>query len=765
MGSSRGFAGIGALLALCCGALAARAARAPAPWDADNFSPTTRTLHPVRVWRGQNATTMPPDGGAAAAVAHGSTSPLPITLHGDGAYVVLDFGKEVGGFLSLGFGAVTGSAAVSLGIAFSESTNYASCPSDSVNTDCGQYGRAPGDQRGAGDHSNGGHGPDGTLSTGPLAPGGAFAVAAQHLRGGFRYLNLFLEQAAGSGAAVAVEITRVQLNFTAQPGIGPDPSRYANHFHSSNATLNRVWYACAYTVQLCSVPAAHGRAWPPPSSGWDNAVEIGPVPAATTAALQTVLVDGAKRDRTIWPGDLGISAATAFATTGDPGDAAINGLRTLYALQDPKTGQLPYVGPAVFCQAPAGQPCATGGAYQSDTYHLWALKATGDVYRSGPAGRAWFASTGVRARHARAVNASLAKVAPADGLMHVDALADWQRQGQGGANVAANALLYKVLDDAAALARAAGDATGAARYAALRAALGAAIDAALWDAAAGAYRDNPTSTLHPQDGNALAAWFGVAARAGGAAGRARVASVLRVLRGRWAARGAVSPEWLYEGRAAIGTFPGSMEVHAHLANGAAADAAELVARQWGYMLDCPNSTGSTFWEGFQADGQYAFTGVYMSHAHGWATGPAGALSAYALGLRPADLSEGGGGGGYVVAPAPSASMRWCNGSRAFGADGRVEVAWHDHAASGDGLDGGGDDRLLFSLTVDARGYAGGGGAGRVGLPLRGRAPGAVHVVAADGGGGGLTEVGVDEDGERLWFELEGGRRVTLEMHG
>jgi len=52
------------------------------------------------------------------------------------------------------------------------------------------------------------------------------------------------------------------------------------------------------------------------------------------------------------------------------------------------------------------------------------------------------------------------------------------------------------------------------------------------------------------------------------------------------------------------------------------------------MLASPNSTQSTFWEGFQADGQFAFEGIYMSHAHGWATGPAPALSLYMLGLRP-----------------------------------------------------------------------------------------------------------------------------------
>lgn len=56
----------------------------------------------------------------------------------------------------------------------------------------------------------------------------------------------------------------------------------------------------------------------------------------------TILVDGAKRDRMVWPGDMGVSVVTALVTTGD-GDASANALKTLYKYQDP-SGMLPYVG-------------------------------------------------------------------------------------------------------------------------------------------------------------------------------------------------------------------------------------------------------------------------------------------------------------------------------------------------------------------------------------------------------------------------------------
>ena len=51
----------------------------------------------------------------------------------------------------------------------------------------------------------------------------------------------------------------------------------------------------------CSIDPTHGRQWPPPDSGWANDAECG-LPGQVS-----VLVDGAKRDRVIWPGDMGAS--------------------------------------------------------------------------------------------------------------------------------------------------------------------------------------------------------------------------------------------------------------------------------------------------------------------------------------------------------------------------------------------------------------------------------------------------------------------------
>jgi hypothetical protein len=76
----------------------------------------------------------------------------------------------------------------------------------------------------------------------------------------------------------------------------------------------------------------------------------------------------------------------------------------------------------------------------------------------------------------------------------------------------------------------------------------------LWDETKGAYKDNPNSTLHPQDGNAIAVWFNITNPP------ARTDSVLAYLESNWSPLGALSLEWEYNDKPAIGTFPGRLHV-------------------------------------------------------------------------------------------------------------------------------------------------------------------------------------------------------------
>ncbi len=479
------------------------------------------------------------------------------------------------------------------------------------------------------DASNGGPGPDGAL-TADVVPGSTWTVPRAEQRGGFRYLTLFVD----SAGSIAIDRVSVEITFT--PTM-TDLRAYENHFHSSDPLLNRIWYAGAYTVQTNVIAPDTGRVWGPPGSGWDNGGVVG--------VGDAVLVDGAKRDRTVWPGDLGVSVPTEFASLGDLTPTR-NALTTLYQHQT-AAGELPFAGPQV-------------NFYSSDTYHLWTLVGTAN-YVQYTHDLAWLRDTW--AGYRRALDFALAKVGP-NGLFRVTGANDWARGGQGGENIAANALAYQALLTGAELADLVGDPSAAA-WRATAAGVKTAVNATLWDEQAGLFRDNPTSALHPQDGNSLAVWFGLT---DSAARSHRISASLTL---NWNAYGATTPEKGSE----IGTFPGSMEVQAHLEAGDTTRALELVRREWGYMLDSPIGTGSTFWEGYLADGRPGYGGAYMSLAHGWATGPTSALTFSVLGIRPRSV-----GGGYVIRPQPG-DLTSAEGSLKTPL-GDIALSWSHNARSG-----------------------------------------------------------------------------------
>ena len=526
--------------------------------DDYNLSPSSRTLAPVAVQRIYGGVSSPDQ------ILSGGTT----TIKGMGSYIVLDLGKEVGGITSLQFGAVSDSAQ-SVFLAFSESVLYTGPQSDL------SVGQAP----------------DGSLSANVTA-NGTYSVPPEKLRGGFRYLTVGL-QTSGS-----VELTGVTIHFTPAPTL-PDLRAYPGSFRSNDDLLNRVWYAGAYTVQMDTIDPLQGKAWPAVTSGWLN--------NGVSGSGATILVDGAKRDRWVWPGDLGISGLTAYVSTGDT-LSVTNDLNTLFANQS-SAGALPYAGPE-----------GDLGNIFSDTYHLWTLIGVIDYYLySGD--RSWIISHWPQIK--KAVAFSTAKIG-ADGLLSVNLPLDWGRDVSGGEEISANALLFQVLQGSSFLASIAGDSTAQSLYSESAASVRSAINLYLWDAGVGMYMDVPGSSLHPQDGNSLAVWFGVPDST------AKSVSISTALKGRWNQFGAATPERSN----AIANFPGSMEVMAHFVAGDDATALSLIRLQWGYMLSSPNGTGSTFWEGYLLDGTFDFDPPFMSLAHGWATGPTSALTNYVAGIGP-----------------------------------------------------------------------------------------------------------------------------------
>lgn len=572
-------------------------APAPAgPWDAFNYSPASRTVQPVAVFTTSGTVQNP------AAVLSGS----PTGLVGTGSSLTLDFGKEVGGFVTLRFGTFNATVR-GVGLTFTESsldvsTQHSDNSNGLTNIEPVITHYAPS----GGTISTAST--DGWSGVGSSAPGSL-------LRGGFRYLTIVNE---GTGSLV---LTGVSVGFSPAPGL-EDPSAYPNYFYSNDALINRVWYAGAYTVQMDTISADAGRANPvppagaPPLIGWDNSALAG-------AAGTSILVDGAKRDRSVWPGDMGMQIPTDLASLGD-WQTVKNSLQLMYDLEQP-SGQLPYSGPVL-------------SFYGSDSYHMWTLVSSALYYKiSGD--RAWLDANWSKYK---AAVAFVTNKIGADHLFNGTANGDWARTDAGGRNIELESLCYRVLTQSAALARVENDADPAAAAWAQQAAdLKDAVNSGgFWDPDRSLYRDKTSgngANLYPQDGNSLAAWFGLATpdRARGISG---------ALTSNWTSIGAKTPE---KSATSIHPFPGSMEVQAHFAANDDQRGLDLIRAEWGYMLDAPQGTASTFWEGYKTDGSSDYTdtgpgfrpGAYMSMAHGWATGPTSALTFYVLGIDPGPVDE------------------------------------------------------------------------------------------------------------------------------
>jgi Bacterial alpha-L-rhamnosidase 6 hairpin glycosidase domain len=456
-----------------------------------------------------------------------------------------------------------------------------------------------------------GAGPWGTVAD--PGNGAGARTAAGELRGGFRYLTV---ENPGPGT---LRLSGAEVRITFAPGMA-DLRAYPNYFYSSDPLLNRIWYAGAYTVQTNIIAGNQGRVWGAPSLGWDNSASVGELG-------DTVLVDGAKRDRTVWPGDLGISVPTDYASLGDM-TTIKNSLQTLYNHQN-AAGALPYAGPAV------------NFVGNSDAYHMWTLIGTAGYYQY-TGDKAWLDA--IWPKYKLALTYITAKLG-GDHLLNVTQSADWARGNSGGRNIEAQAIMYRTLATCRALATAEGETALAADCRDKGAALKGAVDSSgYWDAAAGLYRDTPTSSVHPQDGNSLAVWYGLATDP---------LTISQALAKRWTPAGAPTPE---KSSTSINPFPGSMEAMAHFAAGDDETGLDMIRLEWGYMLNAPYGT-STFWEGYKTDGSSDYSDNYVSSAHGWSSGPTSALSFYVLGIQP----DPDGGPQYDLIPHPG-ELRHVEGS-------------------------------------------------------------------------------------------------------
>lgn len=231
-------------------------------------------------------------------------------------------------------------------------------------------------------------------------------------------------------------------------------------------------------------------------------------------------------------------------------------------------------------------------------------------------------------------------------LLDVTGTNDWGRYTQGGHNTMANAFMYATLTKGATMANWTSNPETAATWTAQAAALKAAINSASlnWDPTIGAFKDSDTdASVYPEDGNSLALLYDMA-------DSSVVQNISTYLTTNWTPIGAACPELPNN----IVPYVESMEIKGHFAASQATRALNLMRLSWGWYLNNPNGTGSTFPEGYRTDGSFGYRAdsgyggdySYTSHAHGWSTGPTHALSNYVLGLQFASP----GGASWVLAP-------------------------------------------------------------------------------------------------------------------
>ncbi len=337
------------------------------------------------------------------------------------------------------------------------------------------------------------------------------------------------------------------------------PVAWRGAFACSDARLNAIWAGSAYTLRLCN---------------------------------QGLLLDGLKRDRMPWVGDLALSVlidAYTFTST----DAVRD---TITALA---SGGI--------------RSCHLNGIVD---YSLWWPIAV-ELHRQHAGDDAW---TAARWPEARLLLADLASRRDGDGWLRQQPgdwlFLDWAEIPKDGINLPLQMLDLWCRRSCAALAAAAGDATAAQRLRREADDLTRRLQRAAWRA--GAWRAGLDRTAPPSRHAAFLAHL-----AGAVPARLARRTVAQLL------DPATPP---------VGTpYMAALEALALTSLGQAPEAVSRLAALWGGMLD---RGATTMWEAYDArqdgDEQYAFYGrpFAKSLCHAWSAGPAMLLPRAVFGLHP-----------------------------------------------------------------------------------------------------------------------------------
>jgi hypothetical protein len=593
-------------------------------WRRYVVSPVTPIAHPVRIvsTAGQikNASALlAPEKRDSATLTRsaGETGPTNI---------VLDYGIDVGGLPTWDVTAASGSP--KLQASYSESLDYLTLDGD----------------KGA-SHSADPHRHDAFIITKPGTITNAFT------QGGERYEMISLT----TPGTVSLRAVGVKIGF-----YHPGAAGYQGHFICSDEELNKIWYASAYTLQTNMLPPGSIAA---PKIIANAPADVAPELLPTNTI--PVVVDGAKRDRSVWSGDLAVQGPVIYYST-DATEYMRESLRLLgsYGSADGRVStNLPSEWPLGH-----GPTAASEAKIFSANYALWWAKALADYYLYTGDKEflkdEWPILT-------KELDWAASQVR-SDGLFVTDAKNghDWDYYDgpKVGAVTAYNALYYRVLFDSAALADDLGQKDQAQKYRAAATTLQQAIAAKLFNPQTGVFdiSDVERGTI-AQDANVFALAFGLAPED-------KAGSILAKLKENLWTKTGPKPFAAAKYKLYLSPYVTGFELLARLRADDAPNALALMSSLWGPMIAPGNSQTGAIWEAITPEGKPAL-GKTTSLAHGWGAMPATALSSLVLGIQPVTA-------GYAtwrIQPHPG-DLVWAEG-RAPTPHGPIDVAWGRSSSS------------------------------------------------------------------------------------
>lgn len=412
------------------------------------------------------------------------------------------------------------------------------------------------------------------------------------------------------------------------------------------------------------------------------------------------ILDGAKRDRLVWSGDLDTAGPTMSYTVGN--NDYLKGSLRLFATRQHTSGFIEGVVPATYPVINATGLTGETGWY-SATYSMYFVLGLYDhLMYSGD--RAFSSSMWSAVQRQLAWNATRLDSRGLFITRNGDG-ADWDFYDaeKVGAITAYNVIYYRSLMAAATIGDAIGQTSAAVAYRMQADSLRNAINTYMYDGARGVFKVSDSVSVIAQDANALAVLAGIPPAA-------EVPRILATLKtalwtNQYGPMPFNDPLWA----PIISTFISGYEAQARYLANDSDNAEQLIRTVFGRLANPQNFqyTG-TMWENVKADGTPGLDQLVLqsngikgpgktSLAHGWATGSVTALSGYVLGIRP----TAPGFDTWLVQPHPG-TLAWAVG-RAPTPHGALSVKW------------GGQRGSSFSMEVTAPT----GTSGTIAVPLYG----------------------------------------------